>query len=459
MKQRQHDGFILWSLLLVSFLLFRNHSNVTTIGSSQQQQPWILLRTIPMTHAWSTVVSFTVSIRTVPFRRIITHQCGPTNNVSPPPLPSPPLYLHNANYIHTHQLVMRRSHWGLQSSSSSSSSNDDDAGRTETVMVGVQPQQQLVELPMSDTVPSGTILPQQPLLSLEQMQHLQDQKYVIVPNFISTSLQEALRNDIQSLRQSNSNSNSSTNKYFRPAKIGQDATNTLNTDIRVAETCFIGADKQDFNVREQPNVARNELYTLLDTLRMSLMNRTHVPLDAQLSELLYAYYPRGGYYRTHLDAIPGSVSYLRQYSLLLYINDVAQTWDGSIDGGCLRLYTQPQDFGNTRNRRISDYPVASVSNGSDDDKNTTTTNYIDVPPIGGTLVLFQSDAIYHEVLDTTRERYVVVGWYNRPIQSLTDTIGISPLLTTDDNNGSSIVRIAMLAVAAGLVTIGVLNLV
>ena len=34
----------------------------------------------------------------------------------------------------------------------------------------------------------------------------------------------------------------------------------------------------------------------------------------------------------------------------------------------------------------------------------------DIPPEGGTLVCFYSDAVEHEVLATTRERQVIVGW-------------------------------------------------
>ena len=45
-----------------------------------------------------------------------------------------------------------------------------------------------------------------------------------------------------------------------------------------------------------------------------------VVLDDTSTVLLFSYYLQGGYYRTHLDAIPNSVSYFRQYSFLLYLN-------------------------------------------------------------------------------------------------------------------------------------------
>jgi SM-20-related protein len=249
-------------------------------------------------------------------------------------------------------------------------------------------------------------------LSPTQLQELQEQRYLIVPNFLSPIFAEAIRQDMQALRKSS---------QFRQAKIGQDATNALNTEIRVAETCFIGPDKLDFN-RQHPNAARKELYSVLDTVRQSLMDATQVPLDASLSELLYAYYPNGGYYRTHVDAMPGSASFLRQYSLLLYVND--ETWDVAKDGGSLRLYLNQEE------------------------ENHST---LDVSPTGGTLVLFQSDAIPHEVLDTTRERCVVVGWYNRPFRAA-DAALIAP------SGDVTTVRLALMAVAVALVSVGLVQL-
>ena len=46
-------------------------------------------------------------------------------------------------------------------------------------------------------------------------------------------------------------------------------------------------------------------------------------------------YPNGGYYRRHLDALPGTPQALRKFSFLLYLNE---GWQAS-DGGCLRIHT------------------------------------------------------------------------------------------------------------------------
>ena len=72
-------------------------------------------------------------------------------------------------------------------------------------------------------------------------------------------------------------------------------------------------------------------------------------------------------------------------------------------------------------------------------------NFLDCSPDGGTLVLFESDAVPHEVLDTNKERMAVVGWYNRPL-SLSDA--------ADIGGAGNPMQVVMLGVAAALVTVG-----
>ena len=70
---------------------------------------------------------------------------------------------------------------------------------------------------------------------------------------------------------------------------------------------------------------------------------------------------------------------MRSVSLLLYLND--ETWDAKKDGGVLRAIIKG---GKTK----------------------------EVVPKGGTLVLFDSKTVEHEVLATNRERLAVVGWFH-----------------------------------------------
>ena len=241
---------------------------------------------------------------------------------------------------------------------------------------------------------------------------LNSQGYCVIPNFLSEDLQASLRDDVALLRSSSK---------FAIAKIGQDSTNALNQEIRVAETCFLGASKND----QPKSAARDQLYQILSNVRVELATAFGTNLDANLDELLYAYYPKGGFYRRHRDAIPGSASVLRSYSLLLYLNE--GVWNQR-QGGQLRLH---------------------MDSGGDFLPEGHAPEFVDILPQGGTLVLLQSDLIPHEVLDTNSERIAVVGWYNRAV-SVAD---IANLAGEGDKT-----KLIMLGVAAALVTVGLVNI-
>lgn len=271
------------------------------------------------------------------------------------------------------------------------------------------------------TLQSSVISSNMPRIPESSIQELSSKGYVIIQDFLPPNLVDALREDVKTLRSSNK---------FNVAKIGQDSTNNLNMEIRVAETCFLGESK----LLDMPNKARQNIYDILDTLRVDLSGnslfdtndssgelvKAAPALDKKLSELLYVYYPKGGFYRRHTDAVQNSASVLRSYSLLLYLNN---DWKES-DGGCLRIH---------------------LDSGGDFLPDIEERNYLDVEPRGGTLVLFKSDQIPHEVLDTNAERTAIVGWYNRPYTSA----DISSLASEKDK-----VRSMMLMVATALVTVG-----
>ena len=270
---------------------------------------------------------------------------------------------------------------------------------------------------------SSTSVPRLPSSAIED---LSAKGYAIIPNFLPPDLVSDLNADVSSLR---------SGSKFNVARIGQDATNKLNTDIRVAETCFVGRTK----LQDCPDAAREILYDALDGVRNDLSGNSVLDdksnstgelikaapaLDSTLSELLYAYYPQGGFYRRHRDAISGSASVLRCYSLLLYLNE---NWTPE-DEGQLRMH---------------------FDSGGDFLPEGEEPNYIDVEPRGGTLVLFKSDQVPHEVLDTKAQRLAVVGWYNRAVSAA----DIGELASNEDK-----MRAGMLLAAAGLVTVGLVSL-
>jgi len=92
-------------------------------------------------------------------------------------------------------------------------------------------------------------------------------------------------------------------------------------------------------------------------------------------EAQFAVYAPGAFYKTHVDRFDASDE--RMISCTLYLND---DWrDG--DGGALRLH---------------------VLGGP-----------VDVLPEAGTMVVFRSDSVPHEVLVSSRERYSLTGWFRR----------------------------------------------
>ena len=111
-----------------------------------------------------------------------------------------------------------------------------------------------------------------------------------------------------------------------------------------------------------------------EALRRTL-NR-HLLLGLFELEALFAAYPPGATYRTHVDRFRDDAS--RLLSFVLYLN---RDWR-SADGGALRLYLAAADRA----------------------------PFVDVVPLGGTLVAFLSDRFPHEVLPARRERLSLAGW-------------------------------------------------
>jgi SM-20-related protein len=254
--------------------------------------------------------------------------------------------------------------------------------------------------------------PSQSIIQPSEFKHLAENGFVVVEDFLANDLYESLREDVQDLRQVGK---------FQVAKIGHDGMvqdeNTPFRDIRYSETCFIGR-LADGQLPQSSSKARSQLYNVLDQLKTELETNAvvkeglltkNVPaLDKETDELMYAYYPQGGYYRRHRDAEAGSVSNWRKYSLLLYLND--KDWKQQ-DGGQLRIHRDSGD---------DELPAGELP------------NFIDVQPKAGTLVLFRSDQCPHEVIDTRRERMAIVGWFlsQEPNQPEDDAVAVSDSTTS-----------------------------
>lgn len=119
--------------------------------------------------------------------------------------------------------------------------------------------------------------------------------------------------------------------------------------------------------------AQQVYWDAMQTVREGLNRR--LLLGMETLEAHYALYPAGAGYARHRDRFRDSDA--RVLSSVVYLNG---DWQAD-DGGALRLH-------------LPDGPI-------------------DVPPAGGTLVLFLSEEIEHEVLPARRERLSIAGWFRR----------------------------------------------
>ncbi len=150
---------------------------------------------------------------------------------------------------------------------------------------------------------------------------------------------------------------------FRPAATGAGPQRAVRPTIRGDRIHWLTLTEGEAEAR---------LLARLEALKVSLNGACFLGLVDL--ECHYAIYPPGAGYVRHLDRSPAGVE--RVVSVVLYLNE---GWTAD-DGGELRLFAEPT---------------------------------VDVRPSGGTLVLFLSDSLEHQVLPTRRERLSLTGWFRR----------------------------------------------
>ena len=127
------------------------------------------------------------------------------------------------------------------------------------------------------------------------------------------------------------------------------------------------------------SLPQQDYFMRMEALRLLLNQQLYLGLFALESHL--ALYPAGSAYKKHIDRFATVVDGkpVRQVSSILYLN---QDWTEA-DGGHLRLYKTAEDD----------------------------SEYLDISPISGKLVVFLSDTFYHEVLPATLHRMSLTGWF------------------------------------------------
>lgn len=208
-----------------------------------------------------------------------------------------------------------------------------------------------------------------------------DQPYV-KQNFLSASQIASLRNDAKLLYEAGA---------FRGGGVGGRKESSLEQRTRACDICGLFDDAEEGRGEGIGEIeARDEIVSSMEELVTTLNEKLTRELLMDSMELQYLRYPGdgAGFYSRHLDHnSPGDdeLDVQRSISLLIYLNE--DDWDAERDGGLLRCFV----------------------NGGDGDSETDTA--VVVEPRGGSLVLFDSKKLEHEVTSTARVRWALVGWF------------------------------------------------
>lgn len=183
-------------------------------------------------------------------------------------------------------------------------------------------------------------------------------KYAIADNFFSPEEVRTLRETI--LRKYNE-------EQFRKSAIG----NQANEQV-------IGAIRGDFILWMDEEHATAEEGIFFNRINdfMSYMNRTCFMGLAE-KEFHYAVYPPGTYYKRHLDTFKNDSR--RKLSVVTYLND--ENWQPEY-GGELTIYVDENGYEKA----------------------------IDIYPVSGRVVVFESQQLEHEVKPVKRDRLSITGW-------------------------------------------------
>jgi SM-20-related protein len=196
----------------------------------------------------------------------------------------------------------------------------------------------------------------------------------ITPNYIPQNLITSLRNDAINLHKKGLFSSGGTG--------GRSGKQINNKNSRQCDILGLFDDE----VMDVESEAREDIFDVMGELKDYLSLGLGVEFDDSMELQYLRYDEKGGFYSRHIDHDNiNSVEFRREVSLLLYLTDETESpWDPTRDGGFLRCYPR---------------------------KSTPSSQSIDVAPKSGTLVLFSSRELEHEVLPTYRTRWALVGWF------------------------------------------------
>ncbi len=189
----------------------------------------------------------------------------------------------------------------------------------------------------------------------EIAQAISSQGFWVDRDFFPSAWCVGIRRDIEDVR---------SREELRPAGVGRAQTRREDSTIRRDVIFWI--ERDDLNARPE----RLELIETIETIRQGLNRLLFLGLWDW--EGHFALYPAGAFYREHLDRFRDESR--RTVSIVFFFNP---GWERG-DGGELRLHLP--------------------------------SGVVDIPPRAGTAVIFMSDQIKHEVLETHKDRASFAGW-------------------------------------------------
>lgn len=180
--------------------------------------------------------------------------------------------------------------------------------------------------------------------------------WAVYPNFLPIDVIDALAQDVRMRWKAGG---------LHSAGVGRGTGNQIREDVR--------GDKIDWLDESDASPAQASYWRAMTALRLALNEELYLGLVGLQAH--YAVFPQGSFYKRHLDRFNSSSD--RVLSCCLYLNaDWDEAW-----GGELRMYAEE--------------------------------GVIDVSPHAGTLAIFRSDTVEHEVLPATHERLSLTGWFTR----------------------------------------------
>jgi len=186
---------------------------------------------------------------------------------------------------------------------------------------------------------------------------LMDQQYCVIDNFFTTEEVNALRKSLLGKYEED---------IFKKSAIGNQSNEKVVDAVRGDFILWLDENKMD--------LAEEMFFDKINDF-VSYLNRTCY-MGITDKEFHYAIYPEGTFYKRHLDTFQNDSR--RKLSMVCYLND--EDWKHEY-GGELTIYFND-------NKQLP----------------------LDVYPMQGRMVIFESQVLEHEVKPVKKKRLSITGW-------------------------------------------------